>query len=405
MLWIKRHRPGPSRIFEDSRAIMSSGNQKISTRPAQVWRGEDHFEALRERISRAKGEVQLVSPWVVGDVVLQLIDSKPADVEGMVVFRWPSTDDDPALYDLDVLNKLLERSDVELCFTCEPLHAKVYSVDDDYVLITSANLTGSGFPRSTDTVGNVEIGVELQNTTGVAEAVQKLESCELHVFDSHHLSQLEDWVRKTRDWRAENAEVFDAKPDPGTPHIRLPAEMQALELAKQEGWIAGYEHISSGLRHKAYRIELGGAGNWRNVRVLRSVASAGPVKDYQTNYHFNISERDVSDWKNRREPRIHGLVLVPLTGGDAPDEWHLNRHESPIAFLPLSEIFRRTRFPVSKFLKAKHANYPGLFLSQKVDQSWVLRLPAATSDVIPVDEFLRSTRRMKSAPKNWANRK
>jgi hypothetical protein len=364
----------------------------------------EHFKVLHERISRAKREVQLVSPWIVGDVVLRLLDSMPSGVEGSVTFRWPSDKDDPTFYDTGVLKSLLARPDLEVRFTCDPLHAKIYAIDQEYLLITSANLTGSGFPDTEAGVGNIEAGVELQDPIGVGRALGEIESCALHVLDSHHLSQLEDWVRQHRHWRTSNSEIFDDRPKPDMPHTRPEVEIRALEYAKQKGWIAAYHHVPKGLRRKAYRIELGGGGTWRNVRVLRSVGSTEPSGDYLADYHFNINDRDVADWKQRREPRIHGLVLVPVSGDGNSKEWSIKLQEAPVAFLPLSEIFQPSRFPVSKFLRAKHANYPGLYLSQKADGSWVLRLPAATKHVIPVDNFLRSTRRMRKARKNWANR-
>ncbi len=105
---------------------------------------------------KATRKLMIVSPWIqkpVLDLVLDQIKDKKLELR--VLMRGDDADFLGKSSDIEVLNLLYGKADLRLA---QDLHAKVYIADDDYAIITSANLTGPGFWIGREQ-GNAEVGV------------------------------------------------------------------------------------------------------------------------------------------------------------------------------------------------------------------------------------------------------
>jgi len=122
--------------------------------------------------------IKLCAPYVKSEVFTDLLDAKRNSVSIELITKVNLRDYHNKVSDLDAIRQtLLNGGNV---FNCSNLHAKVYVFDDSQCVITSANLTSSGFRRNaecgllTDDAVIVSLSLAFYNSMVVREDVGKI---------------------------------------------------------------------------------------------------------------------------------------------------------------------------------------------------------------------------------------
>jgi len=112
-----------------------------------TWK--DHTEERIKLVSKAKDYIEIVSPWIMGSTYWCFFNNISDNIKLSVIFRWPTENDDEKFYDLELLETLFHKGNVDVQWvgTSHPLHAKVYHVKDIGAIVTSANMTDKGFSK------------------------------------------------------------------------------------------------------------------------------------------------------------------------------------------------------------------------------------------------------------------
>lgn len=106
-------------------------------------------------VSSSKSDIRLCAPYVKNQIVQKIYSLKRQSVN----IEFLSNLSLPNLYkkssDIEAFETIANRNDK--IYNCQMLHAKIYIFDDNKTIITSANLTHSGFKR------NIEYGVYIDS--------------------------------------------------------------------------------------------------------------------------------------------------------------------------------------------------------------------------------------------------
>src|SRR6056297_1786045 len=176
-----------------------------------TWK--DHTEELIKLVSKAKDYIEIVSPWIMGSTYWCFFNNISDNIKLSVIFRWPTENDDEKFYDLELLETLFHKGNVDVQWvgTSHPLHAKVYHVKDIGAIVTSANMTDKGFSTKDNTFGNIEVGAVIHNTKHLENIEELLETLPVHTLTESELQQLKDWKNKQKKWKKDNTEVLSNK--------------------------------------------------------------------------------------------------------------------------------------------------------------------------------------------------
>lgn len=113
-------------------------------------------------VSNSNSTIRLCAPYVKNEVINSIYSLKKETVNVEYISNFSLPDFYKKSSDIKAFETIMNKNDK--IFNCQILHAKIYIFDDKKTIITSANLTPSGFKR------NIEYGVfidepELVNST------------------------------------------------------------------------------------------------------------------------------------------------------------------------------------------------------------------------------------------------
>ena len=110
-----------------------------------------HYETVIQLCQEARASIKLCSPFVKHDMMAEIINSTSNIKELSLITNINLQALHKKASDISAISELLAKNGH--VFNCTTLHAKFYIFDDSLCLITSANLTTSGFKR------NIECGI------------------------------------------------------------------------------------------------------------------------------------------------------------------------------------------------------------------------------------------------------
>ncbi len=114
---------------------------------------DEIYNTLKEAIQKAKKELIIVSPWIKGNVLEDILSEISPKIEIKTVIRTSETDD-LLITDKKVF-EILQEKNAQL-FGNKRIHAKFVIIDENLALVSSSNITNAGL-FSED--GNLEGGV------------------------------------------------------------------------------------------------------------------------------------------------------------------------------------------------------------------------------------------------------
>jgi len=109
------------------------------------------YDRFMDLCANSRRSIRLCAPFVKGDVVgdVMIVRQQKATVD--LITKISLKNFHSKASDISALNNILSNGGT--VYNCSNLHAKVYIFDDSQCVITSANITSSGFKR------NVECGI------------------------------------------------------------------------------------------------------------------------------------------------------------------------------------------------------------------------------------------------------
>ncbi len=169
-------------------------------------------EWLRSRVERAQKSVVVAAPYV-GKVLGALLRLRHKKVQARVVTSLRLSEVLSGATDIGAICELAE-SRVQIQ-SIPHLHAKIYLIDEEEVLVTSANPTHSGW-RS-----NLEVGLAAQDSSIAQQILQTLERAQPYPWSTQQLRRYAQWAAERR-----------------LPRVRVPVEVpiEALQVAFA-GWL------------------------------------------------------------------------------------------------------------------------------------------------------------------------
>ncbi|AYD40923.1 type II deoxyribonuclease [Clostridium fermenticellae] len=114
-------------------------------------------------VADSKSRIRLCAPYVKSEIVNNIYSDKKANVKVDFISNFSMPNFYKRSSDIEAFKTITEQEDE--VSNCQILHAKIYIFDDRYSIITSANLTPSGFNR------NLEYGVFINDTSLVNKTV------------------------------------------------------------------------------------------------------------------------------------------------------------------------------------------------------------------------------------------
>ncbi|MBT4087017.1 MAG: hypothetical protein HOE30_00845 [Deltaproteobacteria bacterium] len=330
--------------------------------------------ALLSRICKASKKVLvLISPWISKRELVHLADLTDPSTKIKIITRWPLPTDSPNYTDVKAIKYALSDDRIELQWSSgeDDLHAKVYFSPEVGALITSANLTGKGFP-SVDHPrhANIELGVFVSVGRLLTDVCDWIDNLSTTTAKDNDLKILVEWDNDYRQW----AKKLPKVPEPPRPFWNpKSAVVAALESIKGKPGLAKFEHQSIGRGSAAFDLYFNKDSPAYPVRVLTS------IMDEQTPYHFDISKNDVDSWhktRRKRKPGIRGVVLSAVVHDDDHNRVFSNKVIPPV-FLPFDYLFSDKHLSIKKFMSKKGARGKSRqVLIERVDNEWMLRCPS-----------------------------
>ncbi|MBN2878731.1 MAG: type II deoxyribonuclease [Clostridia bacterium] len=113
-------------------------------------------------VKNSRNSIKLCAPFVKKEIVAKILDSKSENVDVKLVTNCTLNYFHKKSSDIEALELMINNS--YIVANQQNLHAKIYIFDDKKAIITSANLTYSGFNR------NIEYGLLTDESNLVGEA-------------------------------------------------------------------------------------------------------------------------------------------------------------------------------------------------------------------------------------------
>lgn len=120
-------------------------------------------DLFMEKVQSSRNSIKLCSPYVKSEVIDKVYLQKSSNVSLSLITNVNLRNYYKKSSDIEAINFILANNDDVINF--QTLHAKFYIFDDNHLIITSANLTKSGFRK------NYEYGVEFEGENLVKQAV------------------------------------------------------------------------------------------------------------------------------------------------------------------------------------------------------------------------------------------
>jgi hypothetical protein len=351
-----------------------------------------NLDILYDIINRSENRVVIITPWITNRKIVSVLkrnNQKQIDI----IIRWPTENDNPDFYDINLIRELTELENVELYYTNNenPLHAKVYYGEKYKALITSANLTEKGFPQQN---GNIELGVIIKNSNqlnNLESWIDKIFECN-NIINNENIQKLKKWNEAYIEWK-EKIEEYPPKIE-NPIHETNSQIIQALDFAKDNNLIIDFEHIQNNYGRKAFYLDLNNRRKNFPVRIIESISNKNSTKKYKIDYHFDIPKHDIISWINRKKNSVKGIILIPLRYID--NKKVFNREDGNlISYIPFTAIFSKKKFKLTKKYLSKKEKLPTLFLSKTINDMWVLRFSRNAKQEIVIGDCIGSTTSLK----------
>lgn len=114
-------------------------------------------------VADSKSRIRLCAPYVKEKIVNNIYAGKKSNAKVDFISNFSIPNFYKRSSDIEAFKTITEQKDK--VFNCQTLHAKIYIFDDKYSIITSSNLTPSGFER------NLEYGVFINDIRLVNKTV------------------------------------------------------------------------------------------------------------------------------------------------------------------------------------------------------------------------------------------
>ncbi len=147
----------------------------------KVLTKDEIYETLKKVIPQAEEEIIIVSPWIKGNVLQDLLSGLKTDIKIKVVIRTSETDD--LLITDQKVFEILKEKNADL-FGNRRIHAKFIIVDRNIGLVSSSNITNAGLFSEE---GNLEGGVLVSNKKEISklkEYFEEIKSESIDIFGS-----------------------------------------------------------------------------------------------------------------------------------------------------------------------------------------------------------------------------
>ncbi len=181
---------------------------------------QEIFPALKQLVSQAKEEILIVSPWVKGEVLEQLLSEKKG-INIEILIRSSKLEDliitDP--YTFDVIQKYNGR-----IYLNPDLHSKFVIVDNKKAIVGSANITRAGLLEK----GNIETAVLVESKT----EIKKLKDYYHKIKDSSIDIQAQVFGFILNAINSREAEALLIKKIPEQTYIKIPINQEAFYLGR-----------------------------------------------------------------------------------------------------------------------------------------------------------------------------
>lgn len=115
-------------------------------------------------LSESKMQVRLCAPYVKEEIINNIYSNKRNNVKIDFISNFSIPNFYKRSSDIESFKTIKEYKDE--VYNCQMLHAKIYIFDDKYSIVTSANLTTSGFRK------NLEYGVYISDISLVNKTVE-----------------------------------------------------------------------------------------------------------------------------------------------------------------------------------------------------------------------------------------
>lgn len=116
---------------------------------------ENFNDVFFDLIRSTRNSIKLCSPFVKKPIIDQIFDNKHINADLTLITNFNLNYFYRQSSDIEAMDKIIDTS--YNVINCQNLHAKIYIFDDEVSIITSANLTYSGFNR------NLEYGVKVDD--------------------------------------------------------------------------------------------------------------------------------------------------------------------------------------------------------------------------------------------------
>lgn len=126
--------------------------------------GVELEEKFYDLVSISKEKIKLCAPYVKEDIINNIYTNKNGKVKIDIISNFNLVNFYRKSSDLDAFKKIIKNNDK--IYNNQRLHAKIYIFDDKYSIITSANLTNSGFKK------NIEYGVFIEEEDLVHKTIK-----------------------------------------------------------------------------------------------------------------------------------------------------------------------------------------------------------------------------------------
>lgn len=131
---------------------------------------------LKTLFKNSQKDIKIVSAWIKGEALKELLESVPEDVSIQIIIRASSIDD--LLITDDILFKVLEKNKAKI-YLNPNLHSKFFIFDNKKAVLGSSNLTFSGLEEN----GNVETDVLIEEKKQVDEIINVFEETKENSFE------------------------------------------------------------------------------------------------------------------------------------------------------------------------------------------------------------------------------
>lgn len=114
-------------------------------------------------VVNSKKRIRLCAPYIKESIINKIYDIKKPDTKIDIISNFSLPNFYNGSSDIEAFKRPIESNDK--VYNCQTLHAKIYIFDDKYAIITSSNLTPSGFR------GNLEYGIFIKDNFLVKQSV------------------------------------------------------------------------------------------------------------------------------------------------------------------------------------------------------------------------------------------